>query len=1048
MPQGNAQQIETILKIDVDYQEAIKDIGSYLTEIKKLDVAQKELNKEFKDGTITENEYGKAMAANKAASTQLKTEMKALSNEVKKKLEADRAEIKQININEASYNKLAATYKVMKQRINEMSAAERDQNKQYIEQSKQVYERMKTLQAETGKMQLNVGNYQAAITQLITGNSRFASSLMGVAGGATNMGQAMGFANESVMALGQTMKLLLTNPVFLAIAGIAAAGMAFDWFKNYNEGIAEASRLTTQFTGLVGGEMDAVRDSIQATADTFGKDFKETLQGADTLVAQYGITWKDAIDIINKGFAAGADINGEFLSSIQQYGPALHDAGLNAEEFVAVLQQTRSGVFGKDGLDAITKASKALRDMSSSTAESLRAVGINSDQLKQKLADGSITMMQAIQQVSEALKSVGANSQEAGAIISDVFGKKGVAAGQAQLKAIADLNLQLDSLIESEGEYGELQKQLVEVQQELNAYTSALFGMDGWDEMKKRAELFGKAMLLNVLKNIVKSINGMIDLYNYTVRIFKTIEVTVVNAAATAWNAMKTLFKLIGDAMSGLGKSLSGFGKMIEGVFTFSADKISEGWGMVTSSVKGAWQSAVITARSFGAATAQSFQDGYNAVMSSGGVSHIEIPAASDAGSSYSGAGTTPGTTSGGSGSGAKKGSGKSNKDNSAEKAAQEAEKAAKEAERLRKEQEKAAEAAARKELEIRQKLIQSRLAIIKKGTEEEMRLRLEALEQERRLEMDKIAKEVEDEEARNELLINKNKEYNMKRQEIYLEFENAERQRMEQAIANDFTKRIMAAANNELEQERIKLEQLQYLRDNARQQEGETVEAFNARKLQLDQEYLDAKESLAKKEVAIEMAKVEAIGQLTGAIGDMFETLGEKNKDALIVSKILAIAEVAIQQGVAIANAVRAAAEGSHTVWALVAQIAVGIATVTASITQAIQSINSARFARGGLVTGPGTGTSDSVNARLSNGESVMTASATALFSPLLSALNQLGGGVPIVSSGMQAQLGEDMLASAIAKGYAMAPSPVVSVKEITDVGNRVRVIEELAGA
>ena len=104
-------------------------------------------------------------------------------------------------------------------------------------------------------------------------------------------------------------------------------------------------------------------------------------------------------------------------------------------------------------------------------------------------------------------------------------------------------------------------------------------------EMKKRAELFGKAMLLNVLKNIVKSINGMIDLYNYTVRIFKTIEVTVVNAAATAWNAMKTLFKLIGDAMSGLGKSLSGFGKMIEGVFTFSADKISEGWGMVTSSV-------------------------------------------------------------------------------------------------------------------------------------------------------------------------------------------------------------------------------------------------------------------------------------------------------------------------------------------------------------------------------------------------------------------------------------------------------------------------------
>ena len=173
------------------------------------------------------------------------------------------------------------------------------------------------------------------------------------------------------------------------------------------------------------------------------------LQGVDTLVAQYGLTWKEANDIINKGFAAGADLNEDFLQNVQQYGPALKDAGLSAEELVAVLQQTRSGIFSKDGLDAITKASKSLRDMSSSTAASLRAVGINADELRDKLADGSITMMQAIQQVAGALKTVSGNSQEAGAIISDVFGKKGVAAGQEQLKAIEDFR---------EREIDELQK--------------------------------------------------------------------------------------------------------------------------------------------------------------------------------------------------------------------------------------------------------------------------------------------------------------------------------------------------------------------------------------------------------------------------------------------------------------------------------------------------------------------------------------------------------------------------------------------------------------
>ena len=53
--------------------------------------------------------------------------------------------------------------------------------------------------------------------------------------------------------------------------------------------------------------------------------------------------------------------------------------------------------------------------------------------------------------------------------------------------------------------------------------------------------------------------------------------------------------------------------------------------------------------------------------------------------------------------------------------------------------------------------------------------------------------------------------------------------------------------------------------------------------------------------------------------------------------------------------------------------------------------------YATGGLVNGPGTGTSDSINARLSNGESVINAKSTSMFAPMLSAINQAGGGVAI---------------------------------------------------
>ena len=51
--------------------------------------------------------------------------------------------------------------------------------------------------------------------------------------------------------------------------------------------------------------------------------------------------------------------------------------------------------------------------------------------------------------------------------------------------------------------------------------------------------------------------------------------------------------------------------------------------------------------------------------------------------------------------------------------------------------------------------------------------------------------------------------------------------------------------------------------------------------------------------------------------------------------------------------------------------------------------------FASGGYVSGAGSGTSDSIPAMLSNGESVNNAETTRRFAPLLSSLNAAGGGV-----------------------------------------------------
>jgi len=61
----------------------------------------------------------------------------------------------------------------------------------------------------------------------------------------------------------------------------------------------------------------------------------------------------------------------------------------------------------------------------------------------------------------------------------------------------------------------------------------------------------------------------------------------------------------------------------------------------------------------------------------------------------------------------------------------------------------------------------------------------------------------------------------------------------------------------------------------------------------------------------------------------------------------------------------------------------------------------SASKFASGGYVSGAGTGTSDSIPAMLSNGESVINANSTSMFGGLLNQINQAGGGAPIQTTG-----------------------------------------------
>lgn len=343
------------------------------------------------------------------------------------------------------------------------------------------------------------------------------------------------------------------------------------------------------------------------------------------------------------------------------------------------------------------------------------------------------------------------------------------------------------------------------------------------------------------------------------------------------------------------------------------------------------------------------------------------------------------------------------------------------------------------KEIDNRSKLISLQLEAVKKGSEQEYQLRMQQLLVQRDAELadkelteqmklaivDKYDRQIDDLVAQHE------KEISEKQQE-------AVRVRMENEIMQ-----LQQSGASELDILQEQAAQKLELLNSIQQQEGESEQEFLNRKLLANQEYIDAKKAIAEKEVEIEQAKYEAISSIASGLSSVFEALGDSNKGFAILSKTLALAEIAINTGKAIAAGVAQAQSVPFP--ANIAAIATTVTTILANIATAINTVKSAKFATGGLVTGPGTGTSDSIPAQLSNGESVMTARATSMFAPLLSSFNQMGGGVPInVTQTSSQTLGEDMLARAVAKGV-QAIRPVVSVEEITRVNNRVKVLENL---
>lgn len=662
---GEAIQLTTVLKSVSGATEE----GRQATR-KASDDADK-LARAYRETAFAESETAKKIAELKQATKE--------ANELNK------LNVKLAQSAEGSYNKLSAQYSINKIYLNNMTKAEREQTeegKRLVKQTAAIYEEMKRLQAETGKHQLNVGNYgdygaqlnaisegisgyQSKITEVLGLNNKFGQSFISLAQNGGGAKAALGAIGDGVKALGASLMTLMANPVFLAIAGVAAAGAAFKWWYDYNAGLAEATRLTKEFTGLAGDELISVRNEIQACADVMGHDYKDTLSTVDALMANYGITAQQATKVVADGFASGADLSGDMLDKIKRYAPVFHDAGIGASQMVAILQQTRSGIFSDKGLDIITMASKRIREMGTNTQEALLSIGVNVKDVQRDLATGARSTFDVIQEISTKMKDFGADSQQVGLVLKNVFGKNGADAGIKLIEQLDTMSTNLEEVKKQTGEWGEAQTAQIKATAELNNAMSALFDVTdkGFEGVIDNLKLTATKWMIAVVKGCIDLANWFIKLYNNSI-VFRAGVANIVTQFKILWEVVKLAFNLIIDGFKNLGRvidafvstvhggfkavtgALSGFGEALAGIAAFDFERVKKGVTEIKNSVTNGFKNALTSfgkaikaggdevmkdVFTSGKAIGNAFIEGINQTASGGHIKEISLPKHTDA---------------------------------------------------------------------------------------------------------------------------------------------------------------------------------------------------------------------------------------------------------------------------------------------------------------------------------------------------------------------------------------------------------------------------------
>lgn len=266
------------------------------------------------------------------------------------------------------------------------------------------------------------------------------------------------------------------------------------------EGVSESVKYLEQRFNLTAEETENLAQSMDLL-NKYGYDSADVTRFMTSAVNDWGMSHEQALDMIISGEQSGLNMSKDWLDTLVEYTPILSTLGLSGQEAFALIDEAvnATGMNTDQAADMVKEFFLTLTDGSTTSKDAFKDLGIDIDDLKKQIDNGSISSADGMKQVMKAIMNVGDETERA-RLLQEIF--KGTVEYGSEGVVEAWANMQ-DSVNDTSGA----------MQEAKNAYEDSYSAMQqdlttSWTELKQEIGRGVIPALTEVTKFFQEMVNG------------------------------------------------------------------------------------------------------------------------------------------------------------------------------------------------------------------------------------------------------------------------------------------------------------------------------------------------------------------------------------------------------------------------------------------------------------------------------------------------------------------------------------------------------------